>query len=108
MCHYQENDEKTLGKPALNDYKEGKTTLPYMYLYQDLKGEDKQRLKQAHLQSLSADESTWIKSQMKEHKSVERSYALARSLSDDAIKAVSKHDEKELVLILEDMMQRDF
>lgn len=102
------SDEKTLGKPALNDYKEGKTTLPYMYLYQDLKHEDKKRLKQGHLQTLNTDESIWIKLQMKEHKSVERSYALARTLSDEAIKAVSKHDEKELVLILEDMMQREF
>ncbi|MCH3852402.1 hexaprenyl-diphosphate synthase, partial [Campylobacter jejuni] len=25
-------DEKTLGKPAMNDFKEGKTTLPYIYL----------------------------------------------------------------------------
>jgi len=102
------SDEKTLGKPALNDYKEGKTTLPYMYLYQALDTNDKQRLKQAHLQTLDIEESTWIKEQMKKHKSVERSYALARSLSDDAIKAMSAHDEKELVLILEDMMQREF
>ena len=102
------SDEKTLGKPALNDYKEGKTTLPYIYLYQDLNAEDKQRLKKAHLQTLDVDESNWIKSQMKMYKSVERSYALARTLSDEAIIAVQKHDEKELVLILEDMMQREF
>ena len=101
------SDDETLGKPALNDYKEGKTTLPYMYLYDALDETSKKRLQDAHLQTLD-DESSWIKSQMKEHKSVERSYALARSLSDEAIKAVSKHDENELVSILEEMMRREF
>lgn len=102
------SDEKTLGKPALNDFKEGKTTLPYMYLYKALDEVSQKRLRGAHLQILDANESLWIKAQMKEYKSVEMSYALARSLSDEAIKAVDKHDEKELVSILEEMMGREF
>ncbi len=102
------SDEETLGKPALNDFKEGKTTLPYMYLYRSIDKDSKKRLKDAHLQTLDADESDWIKMQMKAHKSIEHSYALARALSDEAIAAVQKHDEKELVAILEDMMRREF
>ncbi len=102
------SDEKTLGKPALNDYKEGKTTLPYIYLHSALDEGGKQRLESAHLQTLDADESLWIKAQMKEHKSVEASYALARRLSDEAMQAVAQHHETELVSILEDMMSREF
>ena len=102
------SDEATLGKPALNDYKEGKTTLPYMYLYKALNETDKKRLKLAHLKTLDSDESLWIKAQMKEHKSVEMSYALARELSDEAISAVRVHEEVELVAILEEMMRRSF
>jgi len=102
------SDEATLGKPALNDYKEGKTTLPYMYLYQALDDTGKQRLKHSHLQTLDSDESLWIKTQMKEHKSVDQSYALARRLSDEAITAVKAHDEVKLVAILEEMMRRSF
>jgi len=102
------SDEKTLGKPALNDYKEGKTTLPYMYLHANLDTAGKKRLEAAHLQSLSEEESLWIKSQMKAHASVEKSYALARSLSDEAIKAVQAHNEGELIAILEEMMRREF
>ena len=102
------SDEATLGKPALNDFKEGKTTLPYMYLYKALDDEGKARLKSAHLQTLEADESAWIKSQMKVFKSVEQSYVLARKLSDDAITVMAKHDEKALVGILEEMMKREF
>jgi len=102
------SDDKTLGKPALNDFKEGKTTLPYMYLYKALDDEGKTRLKSAHLQTLDADESLWIKSQMKKYKSVEKSYVLARKLSDEAIVCIKQHDENELVGILEDMMKREF
>jgi len=102
------SDEKTLGKPALNDYKEGKTTLPYMYLHRALDEVSQQRLEASHLQTLNADESLWIKEQMKAHKSVEMSYALARRLSDEAIDSVKKHDEKELVEILDAMMKREF
>jgi len=102
------SDEKTLGKPALNDFKEGKTTLPYMYLYKDLQDAEKERLKAAHLQSLNVDEANWIKLKMKEYKSVEKSYLLARKLSDDAIAVMQKHDEKVLMAILEEMMERKF
>jgi len=102
------SDEKTLGKPALNDYKEGKTTLPYMYLHKSLDEASQKRLEAAHLQDLDVSEALWIKTQMKEHRSVEMSYALARSLSDEAIDAVQKHDEKELISILDDMMKREF
>lgn len=102
------SDEATLGKPALNDYKEGKTTLPYMYLYEALDTAGQERLKSAHLQTLNEEESLWIKAQMKTHKSVERSYSMARTLSDEAIKSVSQHNEDELVSILEEMMRREF
>ncbi len=102
------SDEKTLGKPALNDYKEGKTTLPYMYLYQVLDTEGKTRLIAAHGKSLESAESEWIKEQMKANKSVEQSYALAQRLSDEAIEAVAQYDEKELVAIIKEMMGREF
>lgn len=102
------SDEQTLGKPALNDFKEGKTTLPYMYLYQDLEADAQARLKSAHLQTLDPDESAWIKSQMKAHRSVEKSYALARQLSDEAISVIAQHGEASLVAIIDEMMKREF
>ena len=36
------SDENKLGKPAFNDYKEGKTTLPYILLYNTLSTDDKE------------------------------------------------------------------
>lgn len=102
------SDEKTLGKPALNDYKEGKTTLPYIYLHRALDEASGLRLQKAHGRSLDAEESLWIKEEMKKHGCVEQSYLLAQKLSNEAISAVAKYDETALVSILDDMMKREF
>ena len=102
------SDEATLGKPALNDFKEGKTTLPYMYLYKNLDDANKQKLVNAHRKTLDAHSSAWIKEQMNTYKSVEQSYVLARKLSDEAIAVVSKHNETALVGVIEEMMGREF
>ncbi len=100
------SDEATLGKPALHDYEEGKCTLPYIYLYEALEGEERERLLTYHKQKLSSENAAWIKAKMKEHQSVERSYALAQELSDKAIAAVS--GDERLVGIIESMMKRSF
>lgn len=100
------SDEATLGKPALHDYEEGKCTLPYIYLYEALEGDERERLLSYHKQKLSSENAAWIKAKMKEYKSVERSYALAQTLSDKAIAAVS--GDERLVGIIESMMKRSF
>ena len=102
------SDEATLGKPALNDFKEGKTTLPYMYLYENFDDTNKQKLVDAHGKTLEAEESAWIKEEMQNYKSVEQSYLLARKLSDEAISMASKHNEDALVGVIEEMMGREF
>ncbi len=99
------SDTATLGKPALHDYVEGKCTLPYIYLYHDLNEQEKQKLKSLHKKELSSQESLWIKEKMNEHKSIERSFALAQKLSNDAIAAV---DDADLKVIIETMMKRSF
>ena len=37
-------DAATLGKPNFSDFKEGKTTLPYIYLYESLNEADKEKI----------------------------------------------------------------
>jgi octaprenyl-diphosphate synthase len=100
------SDEATLGKPALNDYAEGKCTLPYIYLYKALADEEKARLKACHGKRLEREDAAWIKAKMEEHKTIERSYALARRLSNEAVAAVE--GDKELGAIIETMMERSY
>ena len=100
------SDEETLGKPAMNDYVEGKCTLPYIYLYEALEGEEKERLKGYHAKKLDAEQSGWVKAKMDEYGCVAKSYSLARKLSDEAIAAVP--EEAELIGIIETMMKRSY
>lgn len=99
------SDEATLGKPAMNDYVEGKCTLPYIYLYHDLDDADKAKLKAMHRVTLDKEASQWIKAQMQTHGAIEKCYALVRRLSNEAVAAV---DDEALVLIIESLMKRSF
>lgn len=97
-------DEATLGKPSLNDFVEGKTTLPYIDLYESLNVSDQERLKAFHAQVLSDEEKGWIRSKMNEHGVIERSYAYAQTLCDEAIAAVG--DDIPLHAIIETVLKR--
>jgi len=99
-------DSATLGKPAMNDFVEGKCTLPYIYLYEVLNEKDKQRLVNSHAKSIDENEVLWIKEKMKEHKSVEKSFVLAQELSNEAMNAVK--DDTALVEILKTMIKRSY
>lgn len=99
-------DEKTLGKPAMNDYVEGKCTLAYIYLYELLDTNDKDRLVSLHAKNLSNEDASWIKEKMQEHKTIEKSFMLASKLSDEAMKAMS--NDEELVAILQTMIKRSY
>ena len=99
-------DSKTLGKPAMNDFIEGKCTLPYIYLYKSLDDNDKQRLINSHAKSIDETESDWIKQMMTKHNSIEKSFKLAIELSNEAMQAVQ--DDKELVEILQTMIKRSY
>ena len=100
------SDEKTLGKPAMNDFVEGKCTLPYIYLYDVLNDDDKKRLVDSHAKNITESEEMWIKAKMTEHKSIEKSFHLAQELSNEAMQAVK--DDTALVEILQTMIKRSY
>lgn len=99
-------DEATLGKPAMNDYVEGKCTLPYIYLYKELDAKEKEKLLRLHAKKPTEDELLWMKQKMQEHKTIEKSFQLAKQLSAEAKAAVS--EDEELVNILDTMIKRSY
>ncbi len=100
-------DSKKLGKPSLNDFKEGKTTLPYIYLYESLNDKEREYLKSLYKKELNEDEIFWIKDKMQKTKAIEKSIELAKKLGYEALEAVRDEDPA-LKKIIKDMIERDF
>jgi octaprenyl-diphosphate synthase len=101
-------DAATLGKPALHDFEEGKTTLPYIYLYELLGSEEKEKLKSLHAKKLSTEEQLWIKMKMQEHQVIQKSYQEAKVLIEEAIILMNDKCEDALSNIAMQMIERDF
>jgi len=101
-------DAETLGKPALRDFEEGKTTLPYIYLYEVMDEVDKNKLKALHGKALSPSEQKWIKSMMQNTGVIQRSYTEAKVLIEEAIVLMDDRGETALSSIAMAMIERDF
>jgi octaprenyl-diphosphate synthase len=97
-------DEATLGKPSLNDFSEGKVTLPYIDLYERLDDAGKERLIRNHAKVLNEEEKGWIRSQMDTFEIIEHSYDHARALCDEAISVIG--EDIALRAIIETVIQR--
>lgn len=102
------SDDKILGKPALNDYKEGKTTLPYIYLYESLNADDKKILKSYFKKELNESEISWVKDKFKEFNIIKKCINEAKFIANEGIKAIDKYKNNELVKIMENMVDRKF
>lgn len=99
------SDENKLGKPAFNDYKEGKTTLPYIFLYNALNADDKEILKGLWGKDLDDGQIRWIKDKFSEFNIVEKSKEFAKELGYKAISSVSDESLREVV---SSMIDREF
>ena len=101
-------DTETLGKPALHDFEEGKTTLPYIYLYEALESKEAEKLKSLHGKKLTTDEQQWIKMMMHNTSVIQKSYNEAKVLIEEAIALMDEKGEKALSNIAIAMIERNF
>jgi len=101
-------DSKTLGKPALHDFEEGKTTLPYIYLYEAMNETDKATLKALHKKKLTQKEQLWIKTMMQKNAIIEKSFKEAKVLVEEAISLMNAKGEQALSGIAMSMIEREF
>jgi octaprenyl-diphosphate synthase len=102
------SDEKTLGKPALHDFKEGKVTLPYLYLYEKCSDKEREQLKLLYKKELNTKEIFWIREKMNEYGVLKRSIEEAKELGLEALKAIEKYKIDSLKEIITQMVERDF
>lgn len=101
-------DSHTLGKPSMSDFKEGKTTLPYMDLYDCLDANGQQRLLSYFQKTLTEEEEIWIKTQMQKHNILYKSIQLAQSYAHKALRAIENENNSALNDMVTQMVQRTF
>nr|WP_314069580.1 polyprenyl synthetase family protein [uncultured Campylobacter sp.] len=99
---------EALGKPNLSDFAEGKTTLPYIYLYENLDDAQRQKLKTFFKKQLRQSEISWIKTKLSEHGIIERCINEARAYGQKALEAVAEFKNDKLEQIVRDMIDREF
>ena len=99
---------EVLGKPSLNDFKEGKTTLPYLYMYDKLPMDEKQKLLGLFQKELSTEESAWIKAKMHETHAITDAMMYAKTLGLEALEAIKDEEDVGLHSIITEMIERNF
>ncbi len=101
-------DSKILGKPAMSDFREGKVTLPYIYLYQELDQEGKDKLKSFYKKELSSSQIGWILKEMDRYGVIDRSIKEAKELGSEALEAIRGDKNRDLELVITNMIERSF
>ncbi|HHD78012.1 MAG TPA: polyprenyl synthetase family protein [Campylobacteraceae bacterium] len=101
-------DAQTLGKPAMADFREGKTTLPYIYLFEALDEAGRERLRGLYRKSLTEEEAAWLKEKMRESGAVMQSITLAQQLGRQALDAIAHERNPALERVITDMIEREF
>ena len=97
-----------LGKPAMHDFEEGKTTLPYIYLYEALDEKGKERLVSLHRKKLNDEDKAWIVAMREETGALRRAYLYAKELGDEAVALMEGEGETSLAEIVTAMIEREF
>ncbi len=99
---------EVLGKPAMHDYEEGKTTLPYITLYERLDEAGRAKLVALHGRRLRPEDQAWILAKMQAHGVLERCYAEARELVEEAMALMEQEGEPNLEAIARKMIERNY
>lgn len=102
------SDEATLGKPALNDFKEGKTTLPYIYLYEAMNETDKEILKSFFKKDLNSEQIFWLKEKFDEFNIIQKSVDEAKKYQQIALNSIKDYKNEFLEQIAVSMVDRKF
>ncbi len=101
-------DSQKLGKPAMHDYEEGKCTLPYIYLYEKLNNEDRDKLLSLHAKRLSNEDIDWIKDKMISSGALKKASDEAKALALEAVELMQSEGNKELERVAMQMIERSF
>ena len=98
---------EVLGKPAMSDLSEGKSTLPYIYLYERATQEVRQELLTLFGTPLCESKAQWLKEQLNAHHCVQDSIAKAREYALSALDSIQGEGNTQLNEIVQNMIERE-
>ncbi|QCT94775.1 polyprenyl synthetase family protein [Caminibacter mediatlanticus TB-2] len=101
-------DSKTIGKPSMHDFYEGKTTLPFIYLFEKVNDKEKEKLISLYKKKLSNDEIEWIRELMKKYGVLEKCYFEAKNLVEEAKDAIKDYKITKLENIADKIVERKY
>lgn len=100
--------DEVLGKPSMNDFKEGKTTLPYIKLYHSLPKSEQEKLISLHSKELNGEQKQWLFESFEKYGSIKESIEVAKQYAQSATSKLQKGYNPKLDEMIEAMIQRSF
>ncbi len=100
-------DEQTLGKPAMHDFKEGKSTLPYIYLFQRLDRAGRAKLFELFGKEMDEKQRSWLKEAFEQTGALDAAKVHAHKLGKEALEVLDREDEK-LQEIMQSLIDRTY
>jgi octaprenyl-diphosphate synthase len=82
-------DDTTLGKAAFGDFREGKSTLPYIFVYEMADEVEQKKLMTLFKVEPNQEDKTWLKALFEKYGIIDRCKNEALALTTDAIQRVS-------------------
>lgn len=101
-------DSEILGKPSMNDFREGKSTLPYMFLYESLCLPDRERFLSYFGTNIGKSEEEWVKAKISECGGIAQSFKEAQKYAQKALLAIRGEGKPKLEEIIHQMIERTF
>ena len=101
-------DSEKLGKPSMHDFFEGKTTLPYIKMYQKLPEDEKRKLLSLYKKSINEDEKEWIREMMNKTGALKESVKVVQNLAKEALNSIKEYKKDDLETIIKEMIDREY
>ncbi|MGI0406239.1 polyprenyl synthetase family protein [Helicobacter himalayensis] len=99
---------EVLGKPSMSDFSEGKSTLPFIYLFSRAPDSVKKELLGLFRKELDSVQIVWLKENFARYECIKDSIVLAKSYAQKALDSIKDKNNPTLESLAKSMIEREF